>query len=216
MLEHFLDPSALTDACPLYVSLYPHVSNASAVLDLVRGEMLARFDTKESEFKLLQSLSMDERHEALIASAAIPVAFQPRRVEGKLYSDGGQGGYRSAQGNTPITPLLGQGLDLIIVSHLSDGVLWDCDDFPDENILELRPKDRISTSALDMLGFSDSKIREWMTQGREVTARSLAALQRIGGARLELSAAENGVKSLLEEGLKSSDLEDVMSRLKKI
>ncbi len=43
------------------------------------------------------------------------------------------------QGNTPVTPLVDAGCNMVIVTHLSDGSLWDCQAFPDTTILESVP-----------------------------------------------------------------------------
>ena len=218
ILEQYLSPVELADGKPFYVSLYPYGGKLSAFSELIKGEALKRFDTRKSVFRHVQSLSEEDQREALLASAAIPVVFTPRDVEGQFYSDGGQGNYRKAQGNTPITPLLDQGLEAIIVSHLSDGALWDPADFPEETILELRPASRISENGMsDMLGFKAEKISQWMEQGKADTDALLEQLSCYGYARsaLRLSSAELR-KKLGEnvDSLESSSLESVMRKLR--
>lgn len=209
LLERFLCPKRLAEGIPLYVSLYKNKQSMNLFKDLVQGEMLKRFDTTESVFKHVQALPETERLQAVLASAAIPVLFRPKKVEGELYSDGGQGNYRKVQGNTPITPLLGKGLDLIIVTHLNDGSFWDVDDFPNEQILEIRPDQRISKKgAADMLGFDETRILEWIAQGESDATRVLDSLQNLSRSRSELRRATEG---LLEEITRPDD--DRLARL---
>ncbi|MBW6086929.1 hypothetical protein KZ779_28470 [Escherichia coli] len=51
-----------------------------------------------------------------------------------MFGDGGMGGWRNMQGNTPVTPLVDAGCNMVIVTHLSDGSLWDRRAFPDTTI----------------------------------------------------------------------------------
>ncbi|WP_199452660.1 patatin-like phospholipase family protein [Marinobacter sp. bablab_jr008] len=217
ILDRYLSPTDLANGKNLFVSLYPYSGRLGALSDLLKGEFLQRFDTRESVFRHIQSLNEVDQREALLASAAIPVLFTPRKVEGEIYSDGGQGNYRKAQGNTPITPLLDKGLDAIIVSHLSDGSLWSADDFPDETILEVRPASRISDSSLDMLGFDGEKIQAWIDQGRADSDVLLDKLSRYAGARSSLREADATLGDKVDkhaEGLESTSLEAVMRRLR--
>ncbi|PTB98802.1 phospholipase [Marinobacter sp. Z-F4-2] len=217
ILDRYLASAELANGKPLFVSLYPYKGRLGAATDFFQGEILKRFDTRESVFKHIQSLNEVDQREALLASAAIPVLFTPGKVEGEMYSDGGQGNYRTVQGNTPITPLLDKGLDAIIVSHLSDGSLWNADDFPDETILELRPASRISESAIDMLGFDGKKIQSWMDQGRADTDMLMQKLSRYVGAKSSMREADETLRDKVDmqaEGLESSSLEAVMRRLR--
>ncbi|MCV5209727.1 helix-turn-helix domain-containing protein, partial [Escherichia coli] len=53
------------------------------------------------------------------------------------------GGWRNMQGNTPVTPLVDAGCNMVIVTHLSDGSLWDRQAFPDTTILEIRLRKKL-------------------------------------------------------------------------
>jgi NTE family protein len=219
ILDRYLSPQELSGGRPLYVALYPYKGRLHALSEIVKGELIQRFDTQNSVFKHIQSLNSEDQREALLASAAIPVLFTPRKVQGRYYSDGGQGGYRKVQGNTPITPLLGQGLDAIIVSHLSDGSHWDATDFPGENIFELRPATSISQNgALDMLGFDEKKILDWQLQGKSDTDELLKKLHRLAGSRDRLAHSEAKLRQNIKtsgETLESASLEVAMRKLRK-
>jgi len=216
-LDRYLNPHDLSQGKPLYVALYPYRGRLHAVTEFIKGEVIKRFDTQESIFKHIQSLEHAEQREALLASAAIPVLFTPRKIGGKLFSDGGQGNYGKVQGNTPITPLVGQGLDAIIVSHLEDGSFWDVADFPDENIFELRPSRRLAERGTrDMLGFDAESISRWRRQGEADTSQLLDKLMRFAGSRAALAESTSALQSKIESHngtLQSTSLEEVMQRL---
>lgn len=219
ILDQYLDAESVRCGKPLYVSLYPYKGKLDALSEFFKGEVLKRFDTKSSTFRLVQDLSFSEQKEALLASAAIPVLFTPRKVGGKLYSDGGQGDYRSSQGNTPISPLVGKGLDVILVSHLGDGALWDAGDFPDENIFEIRPSVRIAKNgAKDMLGFNPESIFSWIKQGEKDTDELLGKLVRFSLSKRSMESASNNLSRKVEDfgaSLESKSLEDAMKNLER-
>lgn len=215
LLARHLEPEALAKGIPLYVSLYPHTTRLGALKNFFLGEGLGRFDTSESIFLRVQSLPLEEQFQALLASAAIPVLFRPKKVQGVLFSDGGQGNYRKVQGNTPITPLMGLGLDLIIVTHLSDGSFWNIEDFPGEHILEIRPEKDISNNGVrDMLGFKEENIIRWMEQGKSDTERYLKDILRIGSARNAMNITSRLISEQLKSPIENHDLEKAIARLK--
>ncbi len=219
ILNQYLDADSIACGKPLYVSLYPYKGNLEALSEFFKGDVLKRFDTKESIFRLVQELSFSEQKEVLLASAAIPVLFSPRKIGGELYSDGGQGDYRRSQGNTPISPLVGKGLDVIIVSHLSDGAIWDAGDFPDESIFEIRPSERISKNGIkDMLGFDSQSISMWMEQGERDADALLKELARFSFSKTAMEIASENLKEKVKDfgvSLESKRLEDAMRKLER-
>ncbi|MBU2964029.1 patatin-like phospholipase family protein [Amphritea sp. 2_MG-2023] len=219
VLNHYINPQELSQGTPLYVALYPYRGRLHAIKEFITGEVMKRFDTQNSVFKHVQSLSFEEQKEALLASAAIPVLFSPRKVGGRLYSDGGQGNYKKAQGNTPITPLLDQGLDVILVSHLENGSLWNIDDFPNENIIELRPSKKIAEKGIrDTLGFDAGSITRWRAQGKADTVQLLEKLVRFARNRTHLIESRTVLQDkvgLSNGSLQSRSLEQTMAKLKK-
>jgi NTE family protein len=78
-----------------------------------------------------------------MASAALPLLYESQRIGNHSYTDGGQGGWKTVQGNTPITPLVEAGCNLVIVSHLSDGSLWDRHNFLIPQSLKFAHKKRL-------------------------------------------------------------------------
>lgn len=183
MFDEFLDLDALRCGMPLYVSVFP---SHGAGADI--GQWLAaQFNLTEgqaSEFLHVQSLSTVDQRELLLASAALPLLFKPRTVGGRLYADGGLGGARTCQGNTPITPLLAAGCKTVIVTHLDDGSLWSRDTFPGATVLEIRPQRDIRRNGMvsDLLGFDPAKLTSWIAQGYEDTLHCVGRVLKAGAA----------------------------------
>lgn len=209
LLDRYLDPGVLERGNPLYAALYQSHGWQFDLAALAAAEIGA-MDTGESEYKLVQALPEHERKECLLASAALPLVFARRKVEGKFYSDGGIGGWQSERGNTPMAPLLGEGCDLVIVSHLSNGSLWKAPAASDgPAVIELRPRTPIARGnyVSDLLGFKPELIDSWMKQGYEDSRRTLVEvadlLRTRASGRLAqdemiraVGAAEDSVASL--------------------
>jgi len=188
LMEEYLDTSTLAGGIPLYVSVYESHGGLSDLAACMAAEA-GLSDTAPSQFLHVQSLPEAQQREALLASAAIPLLYAARCVDNTRYSDGGQGGWQKAQGNTPIKPLIQAGCSQVIVTHLTDGALWSRHDFPDTTVLEIRPQsDFVRNSTLfgatqDLLGFNASRIPVWMEQGYEDTLDCVKRVQKAVHAR---------------------------------
>jgi len=217
LMNRYLDPQALQQGLPLYISAFESQNAPGGLLAAIAAELGLR-DTRPSEFFHVQSLAPEQQRDALLASAAIPVLFAGRRIGDKTYTDGGLGGWMTSQGNTPITPLLEAGIRNVIVTHLSDGSLWSRHAFPDANVIEIRPQVPISRdgSYSDLLGFDQHKIPSWIAQGY---SDARACLQRVidaTEARTALRASERGLDAD-ESALPALDasLDDALARLRR-
>ena len=220
LMNEYLDTDKLAKGLPLYVSVY---KSLGALTDLGRCLLATAGlkDTPDSEFLHLQSLPENEQRHALMASSALPMLFKARKIAGEKYTDGGQGGWSKAQGNTPIQPLIDAGCKLIIVTHLNDGALWSRHDFPDVTILEIRPQSTMARDsgllggAKDLLGFDVSKIPSWIEQGYRDTLHCIGRVKDALESRGELKASKQ-ILSESELRGKQADiaLEDVMSRIR--
>ena len=132
------------------------------VIKVVIAELGLR-DTTPSTFFHIQSLPVEKAERAFAGICCPAYGFHSQRTEGTLFSDGGQGGWQTMQGNTPAQPLIDAGCNLLIVSHLSNGSLWSRRDFPDATVLEVRPKSALSRDSgpmgdvKDLLGFDERK-----------------------------------------------------------
>ncbi|MDO1856523.1 hypothetical protein Q2363_26980, partial [Escherichia coli] len=78
-------------------------------------------EASEVEKRQIQSPPRGQQKEARRASAALPLRCRPREVQGTMFGEGGMGGGRNRQGNTPVTPLGDAGGKMVIVTQLSDG-----------------------------------------------------------------------------------------------
>jgi NTE family protein len=219
LLDRYIDDAALSQGLPLYVSVFRSMGGVLDILRVLMAE-LRFWESRDSEFIHLQSKPIAEQREFLLASAAIPIAFAPRQINGSIYSDGGQGGWTKAQGNTPIKPLLDQGCDLVIVTHLSDGSLWSCHDFPETTIIEIRPQSSIARNTgiaggfKDLLGFDAGQIDSWITQGYRDTKHCIEQIIQASKARQHLRQSEKTLAaSELNNIHADAALNDAMSRL---
>ena len=218
LMDQYFDVEALRKGLPLYVSVFRSQGALSDVLRTFAAE-LGVVDTPESEFLHIQTLPDAEQKEALLASAAIPLLFAPKRVHESPYSDGGMGGWQKLQGNTPITPLLQAGFKMVIVTHLSDGSLWSRQDFPDATVIEIRPQSPIERSGgvRDLLGFDPNKIPSWIEQGYVDTKHCVGRVMESVQSRNELRQSESALMGS-ERAFTTSEpiLEDALARLRSI
>ena len=168
----------------------------------------------------IQSLPRGQQKEALLASAALPLLFRPREVQGTMFGDGGMGGWRNMQGNTPVTPLVDAGCNMVIVTHLSDGSLWDRQAFPDTTILEIRPRKRLKYAgdggnSGGLLSFTSAHTDAWRQQGYEDTMLAMEHIRKPLAARQALTRSE----AVLQKSLDITEeadlaLRNAMARIK--
>lgn len=215
IITEYLDFEALQKGTRLYVSAY---KSNGGLLDLAGciGAMLDIKNTAPSDFFCIQDLPESERQNALMASAALPLLFESQKIGSSQYTDGGQGGWKSVQGNTPITPLINEGCNLIFVSHLSDGSMWDRHDFPDTTVIEIRPQSNIKRDGFtDLVGFDAKRIPEWIEQGYTDTIACLSKIKESLVNRSNLHEAMNSQKIAEAEMLESSNkLSEAMAKLR--
>lgn len=179
IIDKYTSPEILAKGLPLYISAYQSDGVVDDVVNTVLG-MLSIADTKSSEFFKVQAFDSTKQQDVIFASAALPLIFAPQNIDGQFYSDGGLGGWKKSQGNTPITPLVEQEkCSYVIVTHLTDGSPWNRHDFPNTTILEIRPKIPISKESQfkDLLSFKASKINEWMNQGYDDAKRCIGEVK---------------------------------------
>lgn len=195
LIHEYIDHEALSNGIPFYVSVFRSFGGLMDIARVIAAE-LRLFDSNDSEFICIQALPPEEQKELLLASAAIPFIFAPRQVNHSLYSDGGQGGWAKSQGNTPITPLIECGCNVVIVTHLSNGSLWSRHDYPETTILEVRPQSSIARDTgmfggvKDLLGFDLDKIPSWIEQGYQDASHCLGQVLQAIEARHALSISE--------------------------
>lgn len=220
LMDEYLDMEGLMRGLPLYISIYESEGAVTDILRCVVAEA-GLVDTRPSRFVTVQSLPEHERRDALLASAAIPLLYQARQIDDARYSDGGQGGWLTVQGNTPITPLIHAGCQQVIVAHLSDGSLWSRHEFPDTTVLEIRPQSLLTPetgligTAKAVLGFHPENIARLMEQGYLDTLHCVGRVMAATQSRQALRESEAMLRQSLDKG-RSADaaLADAMSRLR--
>ena len=171
---------------PLYVSIFESQDILTDTAQFVGGKLLDLRDTPPAEFRYIQSLPRDEQKATILASAALPIVLQARRLgsDRRRFVDGGLGGWRERQGNTPAKPLVEDACCThIIVVHASDGSLWRRDRFPGTDVIEIRPGRTMKRTegfmgdTLDMFNFSDD-VLSWIEQGHEDAMRCVGDVNR--------------------------------------
>ena len=193
LLHRCLDAEALAQGLPLHVSVYESWGDAGDLLRLLTSE-LGFSDTPKSTFKHLQALPDNERIQCLLASMALPIIFGSVKVQGKRYSDGGQGGWQVRQGNTPVEPLIRAGCNLVIVMHTEEGSPWRRRDYPDTTFIEIRPQREPSAIPLaDLFETDKKKLSLWISQGYEDARRALGRVGEALQVRQELSRSKQAL-----------------------
>lgn len=204
LIEEYTSPEKLSAGLPLYVSIFESRDSLETVIETAMGA-LGISDTNPSEFRHVQSFPAEQQRDVVLASASLPLLFAAQEIDGKRYADGGIGGWQKSQGNTPITPLITQtNCNHIIVTHLTDGSLWNRYDFPETTILEVRPKNPITQEGMikDLLNFKADKINYWIEQGYEDASRCIGNVARVLKQQAEsISAIEkrNAVLQALDD-----------------
>lgn len=187
ILNRYAGLDAKDSGLPFWVSVYESDGAMADLLGFVKTSV-GISESKKSDFICVNPLSENEKRKVLLASSAIPLAYEAQIIGGKTYYDGGLGGAKAVQGNTPITPLIeNEKCSHIIVTHLQDGSFWDRSRFPEATILEIRPRGIGRKGLLDMLSFERDAILEWMEQGYEDARASIEpvadALAAFGNSR---------------------------------
>lgn len=216
LLKKNTSPEAFKSGLPFYTSVYESYSGLNDLINVAKA-ILHLGNTQESEFLHIQSLPDSEMQKALMASAALPLLFRAQKIQGKNYTDGGQGDWYGVGGNTPVKPLVDAGCSTVIVVHLCDGSAWDRNKYPDVNIIEVRPKNSIArgNAAADVLGFDNRRIESWSEQGYQDAMHSL---QRVFGAlkkHNQLKQSSNQLGESLEKHKEpDNNLQNAMARLR--
>jgi NTE family protein len=192
LLRRHVDLTELGDGLPLWVSVYPSPPPSAGHPDLGWFIDAVLFDASARATWLhVNSLPPEERHEALCASAALPLILPPRTVGGVRYRDGG------LADNTPIRALLAHApCDLFIIVHLARGELWDARDYAPGRILEIRPGESLNTDgALGGVGaaldFTSGRAARLRRLGYHDAEQALEAVREVVGSASALRGSQD-------------------------
>lgn len=180
-IEYFLQNAVnleqLRQGLELWITVFPSLNIPGIDYDLLMVGMdilRAKTGTKV-DWLCAQDFEDDNTlFNLLLASAAIPLVFPQREVNGQFYVDGG------LVDNIPFGALTAKGCTHVIVIHLDNGEIWNRYDFPEQTIIEIRPEKTINHSDIPIWGaistildFSADYIAELKARGYEDAKRCL-------------------------------------------
>jgi NTE family protein len=177
LLRETINPNNLINGIELWVTVFPSLKIPGLGYDWLIDFVRARTGT-DAQWLCVQDFRDDETlYNLLLASAALPLAFPSREVNGKSYVDGG------LADNVPLKALAARGCTHAIIIHLNNGVTWNRHDFPEQTIIEIRPEQRINKSEKPIIGLIDSwldfsfeRITELKQRGYEDAKRCLTPI----------------------------------------
>ncbi|MFH0825266.1 MAG: patatin-like phospholipase family protein [Pseudomonadota bacterium] len=115
----------------------------------------------------LQDLDEETAWRLLFASMSLPLVFGLVEMDGEHYLDGGITQWM------PIGPLYENGFRRIIAVAIKPGDAVDQEDYPDAEILEIKPEKSLGRFPLATLDFSEETLKEWMELGYGDASRAL-------------------------------------------
>ena len=146
ILKSEIDFQALMNGIELWATVFPSLKIPGLDYDWIIDIIRSKTGTK-ALWLCAQDCHDDETlYNLLLASAAIPLAFPQREVNGKYYVDGALGD------NIPLGALAARGCSHAIVIHLNSGAIWNRHDFSEQTVIEIRPSVTINKSNLPLIG----------------------------------------------------------------
>jgi NTE family protein len=181
-LETFLRravvPDQLRKGIELWVAAFPSLKRPNVkdnqITQLLIDILCSKNGQEAHYFKVKDSQDDEILYEILLASAAIPIAFPPREINGQSYIDGFLGD------NVPLKALALKGCSDAIVIHLENGSLWNRyhDDFQGITITEIRPRESIG-SQLDGLNFNSEYLSRLKNSGYDDARHYLQKIKTV-------------------------------------
>ncbi|MBE9196053.1 patatin-like phospholipase family protein [Synechocystis sp. LEGE 06083] len=155
LLSETINLQSLQRGTELWVTVFPSLKIPGISYNLLMAgiDLLRAKTGTQAHWLRAQDCENDEiLHNLPLSSAAIPLVFPEREVNGQHYVDG------ALANNIPLEALAIKGCTHAIIIHLDNGEIWNRQDFPDQGIIEIRPQARINHSDLPLLGFAGSLI----------------------------------------------------------
>lgn len=107
--------------------------------------------SQKGEYVKVDGESLENMKTYLMASTALPVIYEPVKINEKSYKDGG------LTDNNPVTPLYEQGIRKFIMIRLSYGTTFDTSKFPDAEFIIINPSHDLGSLISGTLNFIDSE-----------------------------------------------------------
>jgi len=207
LLREAVDLADLRRGVELWVTVFPALKIPGVDYDLLMSlvDLIRARTGTAAQWLCAQNFHDDETlYNVLLASAAIPLAFPQREINGQFYVDGALGD------NIPLGALAARGCTHAIVIHLDNGEIWNRHDFPEQTIIEIRPEQRINTfdtpilgSVSSLLDFSGDRIAELKKRGYEDARRCLEPIietfRGVGSQRQSHNSLVNSTQQLLND-----------------
>jgi len=208
--EGLIDDQPIIDKFDQYVDLENKVQWSDVWVSTFEGtgfeagvEFLKNefgIEGKKASYHELKKLSNDVLLETLMASAALPLLYQSRTIDGNTHYDGG------VRDNTPIKPLIGK-CDICFVSHLSNGSSFDRNEYSSDftTIIEIRPSDNFVTEqgvlsgVKSMMNFEQDKVDYLAIRGYEDTCSVIENLKRKNKLENQIEYELDEINNLLDE-----------------
>lgn len=208
-LRYAVKPDLLRNGTELWITAFPSLNIPYVDNDLLVAAIdffRSRMGTKADWLCVQDCGDDDTLYNTILASAAIPLAFPKRKVNGKNYIDG------ALADNVPLGALASKGCTHAIVIHLENGSTWDRYDFPDQIIIEIRPEQSICKSNSFIIGessalldFSSERISELKRRGYTDAKRCIKNVIRtftvIENQRISKNTLINSTKLLVDDDL---------------
>lgn len=141
-------------------------------------------DFKVKYFKI-NEFSDDLGKEIVIASASLPLIYEPTELFGCKYIDGG------LSDNTPIQPVYGEGCDIIIVVLLSKEARIDRSLYPNTKIIEIYPRNLNESVINGTLNLDELAKKNRIKEGYEDTISLLEPIMQMAELKSKLEEERN-------------------------
>lgn len=171
LLTSYAPYEEILKALPFYLALTKSDNNFSDTLKFLE------LKNEQVAYLKVQNMSREEAYKAILASAALPLAFDAVQIQGEFYRDGCLGSTENDLGNIPALPLVEKEkcTDLIIC-YLNDKSSFDKEqeEFRKINIIEVFPKKGLFTSVKDYVNFDAARIKSLIKEGYEDSKKVLS------------------------------------------
>jgi NTE family protein len=199
LIARYVPVGDLQAGPPLWVSVYDAsdldliLPRWAWLLDTVRAPL-----TRAGGYERVTTMDPSQVHQAVMASAALPLVFPPRELGGRKVRDGG------LFDNLPTGPLLAENCRYAIVVHLRQESLWNARTYKKVQILEIRPRRPLEKPGRlgwinGLLDFSPGRIEALIEQGYADAERTLAPLRAALAAHSDLHTSADAARTALAQ-----------------